>query len=768
MQSLIRFRQRIFYRQAQNTVLVAFLLGTILSAIQIGYDLWKERQKVDRTVAAMTGMLRESAIQAVYEIHRPLAERVVNGLLEFAPICKAQIVDEFGTVLAERERGETHGRFQWLVTLIFEEEKQYTMPLVYAPKHRLVGYIHLSVDSYLIAADFFRRSALIVVSDLLRNFFLSSILLLIFYLSLTRPLLDMVTRLSSVDIGSPDERLLAPFCGHEHDELGLLVHTINRLLERLGESLAEHRTIQKELETHRDHLEQVVKQRTAELRHLVEVLKVEKSRAEAANETKSLFLASMSHELRTPLNAILGFAQLMSRDKSLSQEHLNNIDIITRSGEHLLALINDILDLSKIEAGQVTMQENNFDFHHLLHDMEDMFMLRAKEKQLRLLFDVAPNVPQYIRADEGRLRQVCMNLLSNAVKFTHEGGVVVRVTSEELPKTSEKFAFRTPHSTIRLKFDVEDSGPGIAPEEMALLFQAFVQTEAGRASSQGTGLGLVISREFVQLMGGTLTAGSEVGQGSVFSFDIVAGVLEGDYGRDTPSVRRVVALEPNQPRYRILIVDDKETNRLLLAKQLTSLSIPDGTEHGFDIREAANGREALYIWETWDPHLILMDMQMPVMDGYEATQRMKATAKGQATTIIALTASTFEQERRAIFSTGCDDFIRKPFREEDIFEIMVKHLGLRFVYEELDENTSQNSAHSTGKKLSSKALQGLPPMLLEELEDTIIRAERNAITACLGVIRTHDPAIADQLEHLIMDFEYQKILLLIQEAGESS
>ena len=477
--------------------------------------------------------------------------------------------------------------------------------------------------------------------------------------------------------------------------------------------------------------------------------------AEDANRAKSDFLANMSHELRTPLNAILGFSQLMTRDSSLTSEQRENLETIGRSGEHLLGLINDVLELSKIEAGRVALQEESFDLHRLLDGLEEMFHLRALEKGLMLIFDRAPDVPQYLRADEGKLRQVLMNLLGNAVKFTREGGVTLRVGmkgKEPLRDTQDR-----PWSLI---FEVEDTGPGIAPEELDAVFDPFTQTASGQKSHEGTGLGMPISRQFVRLMGGDLTLSSELGTGSLFRFDVQVQLADAAEVPTAQPKRWVIGLEPDQRAadggpYRLLVVEDREANRRLLVKLLEPM--------GFELREAVNGQEGIEVWQRWKPHLIWMDMRMPVMDGYEAAQRIKATTQGQATVIVALTASAFDSDRAMILSGGCDDYVRKPFREEEIFDTLAKHLGVRFVYEEGAQATGVAAKAAEGT-LTTAALAALPADWVTKLHQAATQLEADLILDLLGQIREQHAPLADALESLVHDFRFDTILALT--AGE--
>ncbi len=509
------------------------------------------------------------------------------------------------------------------------------------------------------------------------------------------------------------------------------------------------------------HMGDIVETRTAELsdanqalqgeiaerRRAEEALYQAKEVAEAANRAKSTFLANMSHELRTPLNTILGFAQVMDRSSDLLPEYRDYLGIIHRSGRHLLNLINEVLDLSRVEAGRLTLNNTPFDLFYLLNDLKGMFQVRAQEKQLRLHVDCAPDVPRYLGADDSRLRQVLTNLLSNAIKFTQVGSVTLQVSAAETPANA--VGQRT------LRFEVADTGPGIAPDELDTIFETFVQAHAGQQAQEGTGLGLPISRKLANLMGGDLTVQSEVGQGSVFTFEVSVREVDVSEVQSHPETCRIIRQDdPSpQPLHRILVVDDQEDGRHLLVKLLAPL--------GVDLREAGGGQEALTLWEQWSPHLIWMDMRMPGIDGYEATRHIKATNQGQATVIVALTAGVFEEERERALLAGCDDFVCKPFQDTDIFDAMCKHLGICFSYSNDDPMTERPSAEPA--LLTVEALVSLPPAWVADLHRAAILGDIGMLSGLVEQIDPRQAELADTLYRIIHVFQFEQIIQVTEQ-----
>ncbi len=483
-----------------------------------------------------------------------------------------------------------------------------------------------------------------------------------------------------------------------------------------------------------------------------------KNAAEVANTAKSQFLATMSHELRTPLNAILGFSQLLGHDPRLEGKQRDYVSIIERSGEHLLELINDVLSMSKIEAGQVSLDRAPFDLEQLLTTLYDMFQLKARSKGLTLTFEQEPQLPARVSGDASKLRQVLINLLGNAVKFTQQGSVTLRVTVAEAGL---------------FMFQVCDTGPGIAAADLPRIFEPFTQSETGRKSQQGTGLGLPISLRFVQLMGGTLTVRSQgtrlqsqpegpltsqpdpdpLQVGACFMALLPLEPAPASPAIAPPQARGIIGLAADQPSCRILIVEDAADNRRLLRDILQPL--------GFVLREATDGEAALNLWRTWQPEAILMDIQMPGLDGCAATRQIRRLATDHQPVILAITAAALEDRHEAILAAGCNDIIYKPFLREVLLEKLAQSLGLRYRYRQ--DSPPPPSAPAAEPQASTiatltTALTSMPRDWLQCLREAAIAADEELLFQLIGQLPTESVLLASTLTDLVLNFEVEPIL----------
>jgi PAS domain S-box-containing protein len=513
---------------------------------------------------------------------------------------------------------------------------------------------------------------------------------------------------------------------------GLVVGCVFSLID-----IAERKQRELELEKYRNHLEELVATRTVELAHAKEA-------AEAATRAKSRFLANMSHEIRTPMNAILGYTQLMQRLPELSGKLKNYTAVIARSSDHLLALINDILEMSKIEAGSISLQQEDLNLRSLMKDIESMLKMRASEKGLALEFDVSPRIPAIMHADATKLRQVLVNIIGNAIKFTDHGGIGIRagVNSSD-------------GQNVCVRIEIADTGPGIAEHEQAQVFDAFEQAESGRLKG-GTGLGMAISRQYARMMGGDLTFDSTLGRGTTLHFTFVAQRRQGA-ALETPKLpaRRIMKLAPASAQPRILIVDDVESNREILRLLLAEVGLAE-------IREVADGRVALELVEQWRPDVILMDRRMPGIDGLQLTRMIKGLPQASEIRIVMVTASAFAEDRQLAFDSGADGFVSKPFREQEILT-EIKRVCPQVVYEyESVQSKTQTLIPDADCRHDVTGLeQTLVADLIGMIECGDVLRFENSIAQHL---KASNPDLHDYLFQLAQKFDYDRIVAILRQA----
>ncbi|HPH95561.1 MAG TPA: ATP-binding protein [Anaerolineaceae bacterium] len=511
----------------------------------------------------------------------------------------------------------------------------------------------------------------------------------------------------------------------------------------LVSDVTRHNLEEAELLEYRLHLEDLVTERTAELEKSRVELMAARDAAEAASRAKSTFLASMSHEIRTPFNAILGFAQLMQRDPDVTAQQAHDLDVITQSVEHLLSIINDILDMAKIESGRIVINSEDFDLYEMLDGIDNLFSLRVIKKGLSLNFEKNEGIPRYLHGDQGKLRQVLVNLLGNSVKFTDEGGIALRVSAQPV------------EGKIHLHFEVEDTGRGIPLEMQDRIFEPFEQGMRVQGSKEdGTGLGLPISRQYARMMDGDIKVTSQPGHGSLFHFDcIMLPAVQPEGQLNQTFQKRVKCLAPGQREYRILVVDDRQTNRELLSRLLMRA--------GFITREAENGLQAVEALSGWQPDLIFMDMIMPEMNGMDATRSIHAQAGNAGLPIVIVSATVMESHRIEALANGANGFIRKPFLEREIFNEIKRLLGVEYIYE-YEEETGVSAA--AVHQANAEMIKMIPPETLQNMLEAVQIGEMNRLQNLIDEIEEKCPVPASQLRLLANAYEYDQLHSLLFEA----
>ncbi len=495
--------------------------------------------------------------------------------------------------------------------------------------------------------------------------------------------------------------------------------------------VTERELAEQELRKHKEGLETLVATRTAELR-------AAKEAAESASKAKGTFLAHMSHEIRTPMNAILGYAQLLQVDESLDAQQRRKVTAIHTSGDHLLGLLNDILEMSRIEAGRVTLSVEPFDLHVLLDSVQSMFTELTAQRGLRFEMRIAPTLVRFVKSDAGKIRQVLINLLGNATKFTDSGGIVVRVSSRDVD------ALR-----CVVEMQVEDTGPGIPADEQDLIFSAFGQAETGKTQS-GTGLGLTISRSVARLMGGDLSVKSTVGSGSTFFFTFTADRIPDIALPRLERRNRAQRLDPSETRRRALIVDDVASNRELLEESLSRV--------GFETRGASSGEEAIQVHREWSPNIVLMDLHMPGMGGMRAIQRLRE--ERTEAVIVVTTAGADVSTASAVAHAGAAALMRKPYRESELFDALATTMNVKFVEVAV---TDEAAPATTGRALAT-LVREIPPDMVAELREACRQARSARLVQLADKVAQHSDAAAAAIRDLANGFRYRALLEALDDA----
>ena len=761
----IRLTHRLSYKQARLTVLVGFILGTILSVVQIGIDYASENAAINREIQSLLDISHNPASRIAYNLDSELAQELVMGLLRSPAITGAKISDNDKNVLAAVQEQPESGRFRALSDFLYGSTRSFDDRLYFNHLPELsVGELHLEVDTFPFGSRFLHRAEITLLSGFARSFLLTFILLGLFYLMLTQPLVRVIRALSSSKPGDPQQPRIQCPPRHEDDEIGVLVNAANQQFDAVAREIEQRRNAENRLNEYLSQLEDMVKARTQELEAINRRLSQSNEELEAARSTalkmaqaRSAFLAAMSHEIRTPLNGLLGMLALCL-DSPLNAEQHQQLSIAHDSGKVLVELLNDILDLSKFDAGQLELEHIAFDLGTLVEDTANLLSQNAAPSvELTCLID--PHFPALVLGDPTRVRQIVSNLLSNALKFTRFGRVDVRLSAYD----------------DNVSIQVCDTGIGIAQEAQIRIFSPFTQAGAGiNRQYGGTGLGLALTRSLCEVMKGRLTISSEIGFGSQFcaelplpchtpaislaplSGQVIAVSAEGSglnellksylplwglqYSRynlgtslvgidlnllitDCPEcllgVRPAItapillvtaygnfmpgdqvnalapllqkarplsrhalyhALQhllhkggddnlsvqvsnlPSKHRARILLVEDNPVNQLVAKGMLSKL--------GCEVVIAAHGGEALTLLEDDLFDLVLMDCNMPVMDGYETSRQIRQSSRWSELPIVALTANAMPEERERCRSAGMNDYLAKPFRREELAALL--------------------------------------------------------------------------------------------------
>ena len=550
--------------------------------------------------------------------------------------------------------------------------------------------------------------------------------------SITDPVIQMTKATEYLTQGNLDRQIEV----NSNDELSILAHAFNTMTTKL-----------KELIDNLQHSEQLASNKAIELEETLGELQQAKEKAEAANHAKSIFLSSMSHELRTPLNGILGYVQILRRDRTLTAQQTKGLNIIYNSGNHLLTLINDILDIAKIEAGKLELFISDLHLKNFVEGIVGIMAMQAKVKDLEFHYQARSSLPIGIRADEKRLRQILLNLLSNAMKFTERGQVILNIS---LVEDEQMEADRQ-----TLRFEVRDTGIGISPPQLEQIFQPFEQVGDVQRRGTGTGLGLTISRQLVEMMGGKLQVSSKLGRGSTFWFEATFPVIERVKAEDKLSESRKIIGYQGKRRH-ILVVDDREDNCLVLQNLLKLL--------GFEVTLGENGQEEIDLARQIKPDCILTDLVMPVKTGFEAIQEIRKIPELKDVIIIAISASVLDRGCQSSQILNCEAFLPKPIEEQKLLALLQEYLQLEWIYEDVVKSATSNLVKT--ETAANQALIAPPPEEMEILYELAMLGSMKKIrerAIYLAELDSQYLPLATKLQNLAQGFQEKAIVNLLEQ-----